>query len=96
MGDCNGLLDRRSLPSLDPMMACRRRVPAMGRAMPIDVNSTEMLTRLGLAHAGRGGIRRGRHHQNRHNKHPDAHGVAPLNHRMRALVPESNISGAKV
>src|ERR1700730_901992 len=34
------------------MPAGRCRVPAMIRAMPIDMRRTEMLTRFGLAHAG--------------------------------------------
>ena len=37
----------------NPMETRRCRVPTMLRAMPIKVNRTKMLTRFGLAHAGR-------------------------------------------
>jgi hypothetical protein len=45
---------RREFPVMSwrMMVSCRRRVPAMILAMPIDMHRTKMLTRFRLAHAG--------------------------------------------
>jgi hypothetical protein len=46
-----GLIDLL-LNLMDLMMSFRRRIPAMIRAMPVDVKGWKMLTRFSLAHAG--------------------------------------------